>query len=243
MSLTSQLRNVMEDVAVAAAVTPSGAPGGSDKSPSSPTPTKDPTVFTVGDKIEALWGGRWWPAQVEAAKPSNLYDVKYRSDGTVRKNRRTDEIRHVGMDASPAPSPRNVAEVIPPDNASAATFFGDVNAAHFQRLGGEDGVLKIARQFHGCSNDETHAQHFVWYFMMSCGVSDLYLEKRRGFFTPHEAHTRAGGNFTNSQRLAWKADFLKACVDVAHVRLGMLQDMTDWVDRMMFLYGPFADDR
>ena len=51
-----------------------------------------------------------------------------------------------------------------------------------------------------------------------------------------------GGNFTASQRDAWKSHFVAAFSEHG-VRGGLLQDMADFVDRGMRFYGPIVGDR
>eukprot|EP00759_Apiculatamorpha_spiralis_P035808 PhF_6_TR36332/c0_g1_i2/m.53200 len=157
------IRNVMQDLVVDAALMPtstvrrptiinqtpptlsSGSGGGS-------TPLKDPLVFTVGEKIEALWGGKWWAAQIvginqRSTGPFNLYDVQYTSDSMIRKNRRPDEIRHIGQEAAvlsageTAPQQQTVVTTphtsrpsTPPQTTSLVAAGNNNNGGEYQQL-------------------------------------------------------------------------------------------------------------
>eukprot|EP00759_Apiculatamorpha_spiralis_P040307 PhF_6_TR38928/c0_g1_i2/m.58239/K06886/glbN; hemoglobin len=158
-----------------------------------------------------------------------------------------------------------------PKWASAAKFFGDLGPTHYEKMGGEQGVHRVAKAFYQrvfrdpvlqmlfLIPDHAHAEHLFMFLAYFCEIDEKYMVERGGFFTSHEAHQRVkdfpqrlqgpkgagcpGRAFTHTQKNAWKGHFMWACETVGNLRGGLLKDMSDWVDRMMFLYGPFDNDR
>lgn len=153
---------------------------------------------------------------------------------------------------------------------SRARHYGDLNPYHFEVLGGEDGVNRLTSAFYErvfadpilsplfAEKAKFHSERLAWLLMSFMEVSDQYFKARRGFGTIHAMHQKSkdrkqraeappgcgcpGGNFTVSQRDAWKGHFLAACDEVG-LKEGLKQDMSEWVDRSMRSYGPFDKDR
>lgn len=157
-----------------------------------------------------------------------------------------------------------------PSQKSTSRHFGDLNPKHYEMLGGEEGVHKMTAVFYDrVFSDEIlsplfaekkpfHPQRLAWLLLSFMEIDDTYFKQRRGFGTIHAMHHKSqerkeraeappgcgcpGGNFTVSQKDAWKNHFLAACEECG-LKDGLLQDMSDFVDRSMRFYGPFDKDR
>ena len=154
--------------------------------------------------------------------------------------------------------------------ASVARHYGDLNPRHYEMLGGHEGVQRLASVFYQrvfaddilaplfAEKKPFHAERLGWLLLSFMEVDDTYFKKRRGFGTIHAMHQKSqerkeraeaprgcgcpGGGFTLTQRDAWKGHFLAACA-ICGLKDGLMQDMSDWVDRSMRFYGPFERDR
>lgn len=107
------------------------------------------------------------------------------------------------------------------------------------------------------SHDESHAYKLALFVMNFMEITDKFF-RVSSISTLHAVHHTAqqlpsratappgagcpGGNFTASQRDAWKSHFVAAFSEHG-VRGGLLQDMADFVDRGMRFYGPIVGDR
>ena len=155
---------------------------------------------------------------------------------------------------------------------SAAKFLGDLGPAHFRAVGGtREALLKVTSAFYekvfkdpilGVMFEE-HSPVHAYRLMLSClyfmEISDDDHKERGSFATLHKKHAEAqqraqrasappaagcpGGKFTASQRDAWKQHFVASFAEVGGLHGGLLQDISDWVDRAMDHYTPFAKDR
>ena len=128
--------------------------------------------------------------------------------------------------------------------AVTTTFYANVFA---------DPILSVMFRSH----DASHAQKLALFLLNFMEITDKFF-LTSSFSTLHAVHhvskqipARAtappgagcpGGNFTASQRDAWKLHFVSAFSQHG-LRGGLLQDMADFVDRAMRFYGPFAGDR
>lgn len=107
------------------------------------------------------------------------------------------------------------------------------------------------------TRDESHALKLALFLLNFMEITDKFFQTS-SFGTLHALHNAAklipsrasappgagcpGGNFTASQRDAWKSHFVAAFSEHG-LRGGLLQDMADFVDRGMRFYGPFDGDR
>ena len=107
------------------------------------------------------------------------------------------------------------------------------------------------------SQDASHAQKLALFLLNFMEITDRFFTIS-SFSKLHAMHDASkliparaaappgagcpGGNFTSSQRDAWKSHFVSACGEHG-LRGGLLQDLADFVDRAMQFYGPFVADR
>lgn len=107
------------------------------------------------------------------------------------------------------------------------------------------------------TRDESHAQKLALFLLNFMEITDKFflVSSISKLHAVHDAAKRIparaaapagagcpGGNFTASQRDAWKSHFVAAFSEHG-LRGGLLQDMADFVDRGMRFYGPFVGDR
>ena len=153
---------------------------------------------------------------------------------------------------------------------SASNYFGDLKPIHCEAMGGPDGVLKVTRGFYERVfkdpilsilfkiHEDAHPQRLAWALLFFMEIDQSYI-RERGFQAMHYYHNKSkryeerknappgagcpGKGFTISQRNAWKTHFMWAVKEIGGLKEGLLQDMDDWVERLMPIYGPFEKDR
>ena len=143
---------------------------------------------------------------------------------------------------------------------------------HYDVLGGKKGLESIANDFYFrgmyespimqrlfAIRDDAHPKKLVLFLMHLMQVDDTYMKLRdHSYYAVKVLHENArhnpdrdrcpagagtsGGHWTVSQRDEWKGLFLRACTR-NKVPAETVEEIGQFVDRVMQFYGPFVADR
>ena len=158
------------------------------------------------------------------------------------------------------------------DMSSVAISSWGISRQHFEAMGERKGLTRIAREFYMqgvypspilgklfAIKDDTHPHDLVLFLMHLMQVDDTYMKLRdHSYYAVKTLHGNArhnperdrcpagagtsGGHWTVSQRDEWKGLFLRACTR-NKVPAETVEELGQFVDRVMQFYGPFVADR